>query len=88
MTWEQMREVLDGDGILTFCDNDGNSFYYEPLFYPNIHPYQYHVLMMPEDTKTYGDDEILCVKFQQDLTKGFLFDDYQANEVTYEIFDR
>ena len=78
MTWEEIREVLDDDGILTFCDNDGNSFYYEPLFYPNIHPYQFHVLMMPVDTKTYGDDEILYVKFQQDLTKGFLFDDYQA----------
>ena len=67
MTWEEMREVLDDDGILTFYDNDGNPVNFESFFYANVHPYEFHVLMMAEHS-----EELICVRFQIDLTKGFL----------------
>lgn len=74
MTWGEMREVLDDDGILTFYDNDGNPVNFESFFYANVHPYEFHVLMMAQDTETYGD-ELLCVRFAYDASKGFLNDD-------------
>lgn len=78
MTWKEMREVLDDDGILTFYGNDGNPVNFESFFYANVHPYEFHVLMMAQDTETYGDG-VLCVRFQVDFTKGFLSDDsYEA----------
>jgi len=74
MTWEEMREVLDDDGILTFYDNDGNPVNFESFFYANVHPYEFHVLMMAEHS-----EELICVRFQIDFTKGFLSDDkYEA----------
>ncbi len=74
MTWEEMREVLDDDGILTFYDNDGNPVNFESFFYANVHPYEFHVLMMAEYS-----EELICVRFQIDFTKGFLSDDnYEA----------
>ena len=74
MTWKEMREVLDDDGILTFYDNDGNPVNFESFFYANVHPYEFHVLMMAEHS-----EELICVRFQIDFTKGFLSDDkYEA----------